>query len=77
MTRIEDGFDFLGQNCGKCGGKLLIKPARDNIRAFLDNVRSQRIFRRRVLPGAARRQTFGGSPVTQTPDESDESGEGK
>jgi RNA-directed DNA polymerase len=39
ITRIEDGFDFLGQNIRKYGRKLLIKPARDNVRAFLDNVR--------------------------------------
>ena len=38
ITRIEDGFDFLGQNCRKYGGKLLIKPSKSNARAFLKNI---------------------------------------
>jgi RNA-directed DNA polymerase len=32
MTHIEDGFDFLGQHVRKYGGKLLIKPARKNVK---------------------------------------------
>jgi RNA-directed DNA polymerase len=43
ITHIEDGFDFLGQNVRKyrCGPrqKLLIKPAKPNIKAFLTKVR--------------------------------------
>ncbi len=39
ITRIEDGFDFLGQNPRKYDGKLLIKPARKNVKAFLGNIR--------------------------------------
>jgi RNA-directed DNA polymerase len=40
ITRIEEGFDFLGQNYRKYNGKLLIKPSRDNIRTFLENIRN-------------------------------------
>ena len=39
ISRIEDGFDFLGQNPRKYNGKLLIRPAKDNIRTFLVKVR--------------------------------------
>jgi len=39
ITRIEEGFDFLGQNPRKYGAKLLIKPARKNVKAFLGNIR--------------------------------------
>ena len=39
ITRIEDGFDFLGQNPRKYKGKLLIKPAMNNVKAFLAKVR--------------------------------------
>jgi RNA-directed DNA polymerase len=40
-TRIDEGFDFLGQNIRKYGkqGKLLIKPSAKNRKAFLDKVR--------------------------------------
>jgi RNA-directed DNA polymerase len=40
ITNIEEGFDFLGQNVRKYGGKLLIKPAAKNVKAFLDKVRA-------------------------------------
>jgi RNA-directed DNA polymerase len=40
LTHIETGFDFLGQNIRKCDGKLLIKPAAKNVKAFLKKVRS-------------------------------------
>ena len=36
---IEQGFDFLGQNIRKHGGKLLIKPSKKNTHAFLEKVR--------------------------------------
>jgi RNA-directed DNA polymerase len=40
LTHIEDGFDFLGQNVRKYQGKLLIKPAQKNVKAFLEKVRT-------------------------------------
>ena len=39
ITHIEDGFDFLGQHVRKYGGKLLIKPAWKNVKAFLGKIR--------------------------------------
>lgn len=39
ITHISEGFDFLGQNVRKYNGKLLIKPAEENVRKFLQNVR--------------------------------------
>lgn len=39
ITHIEEGFDFLGQNIRKYDGKLLIKPSKKNVKAFLDKVR--------------------------------------
>jgi RNA-directed DNA polymerase len=39
ITHIDDGFDFLGMNVRKYSGKLLIKPARKNVHAFLRKVR--------------------------------------
>lgn len=39
ITHIDEGFDFLGQNVRKYGGKILIKPAKDNVQAFLAKVR--------------------------------------
>jgi RNA-directed DNA polymerase len=39
ITRIEDGFDFLGQNLRKYKGKLLIKPSKDNVKSFLVKVK--------------------------------------
>src|SRR5580692_1103606 len=39
ITHISEGFDFLGQNVRKYGGKLLIKPSAKNVKAFLDSVR--------------------------------------
>jgi RNA-directed DNA polymerase len=39
ITHIEDGFDFLGQNVRKYKGKLLIKHAQKNVKAFLENIR--------------------------------------
>jgi RNA-directed DNA polymerase len=40
LTHIDDGFDFLGQNVRKYGGKLLIKPSKANIKHFLASIRS-------------------------------------
>ena len=39
LTHIETGFDFLGQHVRKYGGKLLITPAKGNVKAFLEHVR--------------------------------------
>jgi RNA-directed DNA polymerase len=39
ITHISKGFDFLGQNVRKYGGKLLIKPSAKNVKTFLDGVR--------------------------------------
>jgi RNA-directed DNA polymerase len=40
ITHIDEGFDFLGQNIRKYNGKLLIKPSKKNVKAFLDKVRA-------------------------------------
>ncbi|CAE6862392.1 hypothetical protein R69746_07885 [Paraburkholderia aspalathi] len=39
VTHIDDGFDFLGMNVRKYGGKLLIKPARASVQRFLRKLR--------------------------------------
>jgi RNA-directed DNA polymerase len=39
ITRIEDGFDFLGQHPRKYSGKFLTKPARGNYRTILTRIR--------------------------------------
>jgi RNA-directed DNA polymerase len=39
VSHIDDGFDFLGFNIRKYDGKLLIKPAKKNVNAFLDKTR--------------------------------------
>lgn len=39
ITHIDDGFDFLGMNLRKYNGKLLIKPAKRNVKSFLDKFR--------------------------------------
>lgn len=47
ITHINDGFDFLGQNVRKykCKNKqkLLIKPSKNSIHTFLENIR--KVFR--------------------------------
>jgi RNA-directed DNA polymerase len=40
VTHIDEGFDFLGQNVRKYDGKLLIKPSKPNVSAFLAKVRT-------------------------------------
>ncbi|MHC1697537.1 MAG: group II intron reverse transcriptase/maturase [Geobacteraceae bacterium] len=40
ISHIEEGFDFLGWNFRKYNGKLLIKPSKDNIKRFLEKIRS-------------------------------------
>jgi RNA-directed DNA polymerase len=39
ITHIEEGFDFLGVNIRKYKGKLLCKPAKPNLLAFLKDIR--------------------------------------
>jgi RNA-directed DNA polymerase len=39
ITHIEDGFDFLGQNTREYKNKILVKPSRKNVAAFLDKAR--------------------------------------
>jgi RNA-directed DNA polymerase len=38
VTQITHGFDFLGWNVRKYGGKLLIKPSKKNVQAFYGKV---------------------------------------
>jgi RNA-directed DNA polymerase len=40
ITKISDGFDFLGQNVRKYNGKLLIKPSKNAVKSFLKKVRT-------------------------------------
>jgi len=40
ITHVDDGFDFLGFNVRKYGGKLLIKPAKKNVLSFLRDIRA-------------------------------------
>lgn len=35
VTHIDDGFDFLGWSFRKYGGKLLIRPSKKSVKAFL------------------------------------------
>lgn len=39
VTHIDDGFDFLGFNVRKFGGKLLIQPSKQGVKRLLDTVR--------------------------------------
>jgi RNA-directed DNA polymerase len=39
VTSIEQGFDFLGQNLRKFGGRLLTRPSKKNTHAFLEKAR--------------------------------------
>src|SRR4029453_3062789 len=39
LTHIDEGFDFLGQNLRKYGGKALAKPSKKNTHGFLEKVR--------------------------------------
>jgi RNA-directed DNA polymerase len=39
VTRIQDGFDFLGQHLRKYGDKLLVTPSKKNTQALLTKVR--------------------------------------
>lgn len=39
ITHIDEGFDFLGWHFRKYNGKLIIKPAKANVKVFLTKVR--------------------------------------
>jgi len=39
IVHIDQGFDFLGWNFRKYGGKLLIKPSKKNVKAFYGKVK--------------------------------------
>ncbi len=39
ITHINDGFNFLGFNIRKYGGKLLIKPSTDSVKKFTESLR--------------------------------------
>ncbi|HQS85065.1 MAG TPA: group II intron reverse transcriptase/maturase [Alphaproteobacteria bacterium] len=39
ITHIEEGFDFLGFNVRKYNGKLLIKPAKANIKKLIEEIK--------------------------------------
>jgi RNA-directed DNA polymerase len=38
ISRVEDGFDFLGQHVRRYGRKVLLKPSAKNVRALMSNV---------------------------------------
>jgi RNA-directed DNA polymerase len=38
ITHVDDGFDFLGQNVRRYGAKILLKPSRKNVKAFLAKI---------------------------------------
>ena len=40
IVHIDEGFDFVGWNFRKYGGKMLIKPSQKNVKAFYDKVKS-------------------------------------
>jgi RNA-directed DNA polymerase len=39
ITRIDEGFDFLGQHLRKYNGRLMIQPSKKNTHAMLEKVR--------------------------------------
>jgi RNA-directed DNA polymerase len=41
ITHIDEGIDFLGWNIRKYNGKLLTKPAKKNVKAFLEDIRDK------------------------------------
>ncbi len=52
ITRIQDGFDFLGQNVRKYdNGKLLIKPSKQNVKTFLKKIRAILKANKHMDPG--------------------------
>ena len=51
ITHIESGFDFLGQNVRKYKGKLVIKPAKKNLKAVLDKIRKEVMVNKAATAG--------------------------
>ncbi len=51
VTHISQGFDFLGQNVRKYEGKLIIKPAKENVQAFLTKIRQTIKANKATSPG--------------------------
>ncbi len=53
ITHIEDGFDFLGENVRRyANGKVLLKPAVKNVRAFLAKIKETlRVYGGRASAG--------------------------
>ena len=39
IAHIDEGFDFLGQNCRKYKGKLLIRPSKSSVNTVVDKLR--------------------------------------
>jgi RNA-directed DNA polymerase len=51
ITRVEDGFDFLGQTVRKYpNGKVLTSPSKQNVKAFLRKVRGSSRTTKRWMP---------------------------
>ena len=52
MTKVEDGFDFLGQTVRKYpNGHILTTPSKKNVRTFLAKVRASSKTIRRWMRG--------------------------
>jgi len=49
VTHIAEGFDFLGQNVRRFGDKVLVKPSKKNLNAFLSKIRDT-IKENKALP---------------------------
>jgi RNA-directed DNA polymerase len=39
ITTVEEGFDFLGQTVRRFNGKIIVKPSKKNVTAFLTKIR--------------------------------------
>lgn len=50
VTKVDTGFDFLGQTVRKYGEKLIIRPSRKSVHTLLDDVRA--IIRRNATASA-------------------------
>ena len=70
ITHIEQGFDFLGQNTRKYGGRLLITPSKKNLHAFLERVRTvvrtNPTVKQEHLIGRSTRSFVAGRTITVT-----------
>src|SRR3989442_14285906 len=54
IVHIDQGFDFLGWNFRKYGGKLLIKPSQKNVKAFYGKMKEIIAKARSKLPTETR-----------------------